>query len=103
MGWTLGKTPNWGMPTATTRKKKKWSLHSFLTTAPQQADVAGNILLFFYKKKTKENKKIIKYYQPRQLVVGLLWETSVGIISQKKNKRNIQAKLTDTTCDMCIW
>jgi len=39
---------------------------------PQQADVAGNIFLFFYKKKTKENKKIIKYYQPRQLVVGLL-------------------------------
>jgi hypothetical protein len=32
-------------------------------------DVAGNILLFFYKKKTK---KIIKYYQLRQLVVGLL-------------------------------
>jgi hypothetical protein len=30
---------------------------SFLTTAPQQADVAGNILLFFYKKKTKQNKK----------------------------------------------
>jgi hypothetical protein len=32
-------------------------LHSFLTTAPQQANVAGNILLFFYKKKTKQNKK----------------------------------------------
>jgi hypothetical protein len=26
-------------------------------------------------------KKIIKYYQPRQLVVRLLWEMSVGIIS----------------------
>jgi hypothetical protein len=26
---------------------EKWSLHSFLTTAPQQADVASNILLFF--------------------------------------------------------
>jgi hypothetical protein len=35
---------------------EKWSLH--LTTAPQQADVAGNILLFFYKKKWKQNKKI---------------------------------------------
>jgi len=58
--------------------EEKWSLHSFLTTAPQQADVAGNILLFFYKKKTKQNKKIIKYYQPRQLVVELLWEMSVG-------------------------
>jgi hypothetical protein len=31
-------------------------LRSFLTTAPQQADVDGNILLFFYKKKRKENK-----------------------------------------------
>jgi hypothetical protein len=41
----------------------------FLFTVPQQADVSGNILLFFYKNKTK---KIIKYYQPRQLVVGLL-------------------------------
>jgi hypothetical protein len=48
------------------------SLHSFITTAPQQADLAGNILLFFYKKKRKQNKKIIKYYQSRQLVVGLL-------------------------------
>jgi hypothetical protein len=28
-------------------KHEKWSLHSFLTTVPQQADVAGNILLFF--------------------------------------------------------
>jgi len=37
--------------------KEKWSLHSFLTTAPQQADVADNILLLFYKKKTKQNKK----------------------------------------------
>jgi hypothetical protein len=36
---------------------EKWFLHSFLTTASQQADVAGNILLFFYKKKTKQNKK----------------------------------------------
>jgi len=35
---------------------EKWSLHSFLTTAPQQADVADNILLFFYKKKRKQNK-----------------------------------------------
>jgi hypothetical protein len=26
-------------------------------------------------------KKIIKYYQPHQLVVGLLWEMSVGTIS----------------------
>jgi hypothetical protein len=34
--------------------------------------VAGNIFSFLNKKKTKENKKIIKYYQPRQLVVGLL-------------------------------
>jgi hypothetical protein len=34
--------------------------------------VTCNILLFFYKKKIKENKKIIKYYQPRQLVVELL-------------------------------
>jgi hypothetical protein len=42
--------------------------------SPQQADVAVSILLFFYKKKRKQNKtkKIIKYYQPRQLVVGLL-------------------------------
>jgi hypothetical protein len=53
-------------------KLEKLSLHSFLTITPQQADVADNILLFFYKKKTKENKKIIKYYQSRQLVVGLL-------------------------------
>jgi hypothetical protein len=37
--------------------KEKWSLYSFLTTAPQQADVTGNILLFFYKKKRKQNKK----------------------------------------------
>jgi hypothetical protein len=29
-------------------------------------------------------KKIIKYYQPHQLVVGLLWEMSVGIISRLK-------------------
>jgi hypothetical protein len=64
---------------------EKWSLHSFLTTASQQADVASNILLFFYKKKWKQNKKIIKYYQPYQLVVELLWEMSVGIISLKKN------------------
>jgi hypothetical protein len=35
---------------------EKWSLHSFLTTALQQADVVGNILLFFYKKKRKEKK-----------------------------------------------
>jgi hypothetical protein len=34
--------------------------------------VTCNILLSFYKKKTKQNKKIIKYYPPRQLVVGLL-------------------------------
>jgi len=33
---------------------EKWSLHSFLTTAPQQANVAGNILLIFYKNKTKK-------------------------------------------------
>jgi hypothetical protein len=39
---------------------EKWSLHLFLTTVPQQADVAGSILLFFYKKKTKQNKKIYK-------------------------------------------
>jgi hypothetical protein len=26
---------------------EKWSIHSFLTTALQQADVAGNILLFY--------------------------------------------------------
>jgi hypothetical protein len=32
---------------------EKWFLHSFFTTAPQQADMAGNILLFFYKKKRK--------------------------------------------------
>jgi len=38
-------------------KEEKWSLHSFLTITPQQADVAGNFLLFFYKKKTKQNKK----------------------------------------------
>jgi hypothetical protein len=49
----------------------------------------------FYKKKRKEKKIIIKYYQSRQLVVGLLREMSVGIISlyiyiffflKKKNK-----------------
>jgi len=36
--------------------------------------VSDNILLFFYKNKIKENKIkiIIKYYQPHQLVVGLL-------------------------------
>jgi hypothetical protein len=43
--------------------QEKWSLHSFFTTAPQQADVVGNILLFFYKKKkenkTKKNNKIL--------------------------------------------
>jgi hypothetical protein len=27
---------------------EKWSLHSFLTTVPQQADVAGNIFLLFF-------------------------------------------------------
>jgi hypothetical protein len=36
---------------------EKWFLHSFFTTAPQQADMAGNILLFFYKK--KKNDKIL--------------------------------------------
>jgi hypothetical protein len=41
---------------------ENWSIHSFLTTVPQQADVASNILLVFYKKKRKQNKKIIKYY-----------------------------------------
>jgi len=62
---------------------EKWSLHSFLTTAPQQADVAGNILLLFFCFVVFSFcKKIIKYYQPRQLVVGLLWEMSVGIISR---------------------
>jgi hypothetical protein len=35
---------------------ERWSLHLFLTTAPQQTDVAGNILLFCYKKKRKEKK-----------------------------------------------
>jgi len=40
---------------------EKWSLHSFFTTAPQQTDVASNILLFFYKKKENKTKKIIKY------------------------------------------
>jgi hypothetical protein len=34
------------------------------------------VLFYFY-------KKIIKYYQPRQLVVGLLWEMSVRIISRE--------------------
>jgi hypothetical protein len=53
-------------------KFEKLSLHSFLTTAPQQVDVASNILLFFYKKKRKKTIKTIKYYQPRQLVVELL-------------------------------
>jgi hypothetical protein len=43
------------------KTNEKWSLHSFLTTVPQQANVAGSILLFFYKKKTKQNKKVIKY------------------------------------------
>jgi hypothetical protein len=38
---------------------------------------------FFTKRKQNKTKKIIKYYQPRQLVVGLLWEMSVGIISHK--------------------
>jgi hypothetical protein len=42
-------------------RSEKWSLHSFLTTASQQADVASNILLFFYKKKTKQNKKYEKW------------------------------------------
>jgi hypothetical protein len=28
--------------------KEKLSIHSFLTTAPQQADVGGNILFFFF-------------------------------------------------------
>jgi hypothetical protein len=37
--------------------RRKISLHSFLTTAPQQTDVADSILLFFYKKKRKQNKK----------------------------------------------
>jgi len=31
--------------------------HIYIYIYPQQADVAGNILLFFYKKKTKKNKK----------------------------------------------
>jgi hypothetical protein len=37
-------------------------------------------------------KKIIKYYQPHQFVVGLLWEMSVGIISQKKKKKYYQPR-----------
>jgi hypothetical protein len=38
---------------------------------------------FFTKRKQNKTKKIIKYYQPRQLVVGLLWEMNVGIISHQ--------------------
>jgi len=62
---------------------EKWSLHSFLTTVLQQADVAGNILLLFlfYFLLFYFCKKIIKYYQPRQLVIELLWEMNVRIIS----------------------
>jgi hypothetical protein len=60
---------------------EKWSLHSFLTTASQQADVTGNILLFFCFLLFSFCKKKVKYYQPRQLVVGLLWEMSVRTIS----------------------
>jgi hypothetical protein len=33
------------------------------------------------KRKQNKTKKIIKYYQPHQLTVGLLWEMSVEIIS----------------------
>jgi hypothetical protein len=61
------------------KRKEKWSLHSFLTTVPQQVDMAGNILLFFL---FCFYKKIKKYYQPHQLVVELLWDMSVVIISQ---------------------
>jgi hypothetical protein len=42
------------------------------------------LVIFYYvfkKRKQNKTKKIIKYYQPDQLVVGLLWEMSVGIIS----------------------
>jgi hypothetical protein len=50
--YILGKEKNIFMKNAKYKKLKgkhieKWSIHSFLTTAPQQADVAGNILLFF--------------------------------------------------------
>jgi hypothetical protein len=62
--------------------RNDWYTH-FSQQPHNKADVTGNILLFFYKKKRKQNKtkKIIKYYQPRQPVVGLLWEMSVWIIS----------------------
>jgi hypothetical protein len=45
--------------------------------------VAGNILLLFFVFFLffLFFKKIIKYYQPHQLIVELLWEMSVGIIS----------------------
>jgi hypothetical protein len=86
---------------------EKWFLHSFFTTASQQADVAGNILLLFYKKKTKQNKNKIKYYKPHQLVVGL-WEMSVGIISHillffyknktKQNKKNNKILPATSAC-----
>jgi hypothetical protein len=36
---------------------------------------------FFTKRKENKTKKVIKYYQPHQLVVELLWKMSVGIIS----------------------
>jgi hypothetical protein len=49
---------------------EKCSLHSFLTTASQQADVAGNILLCFYKKKKKENKKNNKILPVRSVCCG---------------------------------
>jgi hypothetical protein len=39
---------------------------------------------FFTKGKQNKTKKVIKYYQQCQLVVGLLWGMSVGIISQNK-------------------
>jgi hypothetical protein len=42
------------------------------------------LVIFYYfctKRKEKKRKEIIKYYQPHQLVMELLWEMSVGIIS----------------------
>jgi hypothetical protein len=70
MGWGC----NWGLIFSISLyiyiEREKWSLHSFLITTPQQADVADNILLFFYKKKRKQNKNNNKILQVTSACCG---------------------------------
>jgi hypothetical protein len=49
-------------------------------------------------------KKIIKYYQPHQLIVGLLWEMSVGIISLSPMKWGLHIGLHSIVSWCCaLW